>query len=92
MNQSFENTFRLPYLFKFYIPRGYPEEIFLRLIDGSGCEVSSRDPHGFVSLRMKDPPWWYIAESKREYASTLKESLLHMFRRAGVDCEVIDSP
>lgn len=91
MEQSFENTFRLPYLFKLY-SLGVPMGFFLKVVEQAGYEVSSRDPHGFVSIRMKDPPWWHIVNNRSDYSCRVKETLLTLFRRCGVECDVIDSP
>lgn len=61
MKQSFENTFRLPYLFSL---EGEDDDVdgLIQTLESSSFEVSTRDPLGHRSIRVVSAPWWYLAD------------------------------
>ncbi len=63
MNQSFDNTFRLPYLFNL---EGEDDDVdgLIQTLESSSYEVSTKDPLGYRSIRVVSAPWWYLADPK----------------------------
>ncbi len=88
MNQAFDNTFRLPYLFKF---EGADDdvELFLRATEKL-FEVSSRDPMGFRGVRTRfQPPPEVSEEEFCFYSARILETTAEA---TGVRCLIIESP
>lgn len=92
MNQIFENTFRLPYLFKF---EGTQDQVdgLVRTLEYSHFEVSSKDPLGYRSIRVRSAPWWYLADkdSREGYARSVSRVIESFTLASGVSFSSIRS-
>ena len=88
MNQSFDNTFRLPYLFKF---EGADDDVELFLMSTEKLfEVSSRDPMGFRGVRTRFQPRQEMNED--EFCFYNARILETTAEATGVRCIIIESP
>lgn len=88
MNQSFKNTFRLPYLFKLEGEDG-DVELFLRTTEKL-FEVSSRDPMGFRGVRTRFQPPQEVNED--EFCFYNARILETTAEATGVRCIIVESP